>query len=227
MKIFGVIPAYNEGERLAGTVEICLPYVDHLVVVDDGSTDKNFVAPPSNNKVTFLRHCINRGQGAALRTGTEAALKLGADIIVHLDADGQHDPSDIAVLIDPIKNNEADIVFGSRFMGIEPAGMPFKRRLLIRGIRFFNLWVLGIPKSLTDPQSGLRAMNARAARLIQFNQDRMAHASEILQLVTRSTLRWKEVPAHVRYTQESLSKGQKSLDALKVTWQFIIGAFTK
>lgn len=228
MKVVGVMPAYNEAARIGDTVRACLSYVDLLVVVDDGSSDTTLAAAKAitDARIVVLRHRINRGQGAALRTGTEAALRLGADVVVHLDADGQHDASDAPRLIEPIAQGQADVVFGSRFMGVDPVGMPRKRRLLMRGIKLFNAFALGIPKTLTDPQSGFRAMNAVAARRITFRQDRMAHASEILRLVTRSDLRWMEVPALVRYTEESLRKGQKTTDALKITWQFIIGAFT-
>lgn len=226
MNVIGVVPAFNEAGRISATLSACLPYLDRIVVVDDGSSDTT-AQDAVMDKIVVLRHKINRGQGAALRTGTEAALKLGADIVVHLDADGQHHPEDIPALIQPIVDGKFDVVFGSRFMGIEPEGMPFSRRILMVGIKIFNALMLGITKDMTDPQSGMRAMSASAARSIPFCQDRMAHASEILRLVTRSDLRWVEVPVHVRYTQESLHKGQKSLDALKIVWQLFVGVFIR
>ncbi len=226
MQVIGVVPAFNEAGRISATLSACLPYLDKIVVVDDGSTDAT-AQDAVMDKVVVLRHQINRGQGASLRTGTQAALKLGADIIVHLDADGQHHPEDIPTLIAPIVDGKEDVVFGSRFMGIEPEGMPFARRFLMVGIKLFNALMLGITKNMTDPQSGMRAMSASAAESIPFSQDRMAHASEILRLVTRSKLRWVEVPVHVRYTQDSLRKGQKSTDALKIVWQLFVGAFIR
>lgn len=226
MRIIGVIPAYNESGRIAATINCCRPFVDGLIVVDDGSTD----GTESEAKlagICVLRHKTNRGQGAALRTGTEAALRQGADIIVHLDADGQHDPAEIPSLIAPIVADSADVVLGSRFLGIKPTGMPLTRRLLLKAGRNFNAFALGIPKSVTDPQSGLRAFNAKAAGSVSFKQDKVAHASEILRIITRSNLRWLEVPSHVRYTPESIKKGQKNLDALRIAWQLFIGVFTK
>src|SRR5690606_30840161 len=121
---------------------------------------------------TVVTHVLNRGQGAALRTGTEAALARGADVIVHVDADGQHDPDQLPGLLAPIEKGEADMVFGSRFMGIKAEGMPFSRRLLLGAAKWFSRIALGIPASFTDPQSGLRAMTAEAARGIDFRQDR-------------------------------------------------------
>lgn len=227
MKIIGVIPAFNEAARIQATVDACLPFVDELIVIDDGSADNTFRVAKAIPGVYAIRHTINRGQGAALRTGTNAAIHLAADIIVHLDADGQHNPAQIPDLVDIIKNNQADVVFGSRFMGQDPEGMPRTRRILLWGGRWFNTFVQGIPRTVTDPQSGFRALNRKAALQIDFKQDRMAHASEILKIVTRSNLRWQEVPVKVIYTVDSLKKGQKNTDALKIAWQLLLGLFTK
>jgi glycosyltransferase involved in cell wall biosynthesis len=227
MKVIGVIPAYNEQGRIERTVSACLPFVDELVVVDDGSADLTFSNIPKNPAIHAIRHAINRGQGAALRTGTKAALMLGADIIIHIDADGQHSPAQIPALIEPIKLTQADIVFGSRFLESQPQGMPRSRRLLLWGARWFNTFTQGIPRTITDPQSGFRALSHASALELNFKQDRMAHASEILKLATRSNLRWREVPIQVIYTQEILAKGQKNTDALKIAWQLFIGIFTK
>ncbi|HWQ99260.1 MAG TPA: glycosyltransferase family 2 protein [Candidatus Methylomirabilis sp.] len=222
MKVYAVIPAYHEASRIRGTVEGVRPFVDSVVVVDDGSGDGT--APVARETgATVLRHAINRGQGAALRTGTDAALRLGADVIVHVDADGQHDPALIPTLVQPLTEGRADVVFGSRFMGLLPSDMPWSRRVLLRAARSFNSLVMGIPRRVTDPQSGMRAMTREAALLVDFRQDRMAHCSEILRLVTRSPLRWLEVPIRVRYTSESLAKGQRSADAFKIVWQLLIG----
>lgn len=219
-----VIAAYHEETRLPQVLEAVLPHVDAIVVVDDGSTDRTAEMAARPN-VWLLRHPINRGQGAALRTGTVAALELGADIILHLDADGQHDPNYIQAMTQPIELGHADVVFGSRFLGIPMDGAPASRRILHVAIRIFNRWVLGIPVSMTDPQSGFRAFSAAAARGIPFHQDRMAHASEILRRVTHSAWRWQEVPVRVMYSEETLKKGQKTTDAFKIVWQLVLGAF--
>ena len=224
MKILAVIPAFCEESRVAETVRGVMPFVQTTLVIDDGSRDGTAEAARAAGAVV-LRHAVNRGQGAALKTGTVAALRFGADAIVHVDADGQHDPSAIPSLIEPLRSGTHDIVFGSRFLGMDPEAIPSSRRALLIGARVFNRLALGIPRSVTDPQSGLRAMTAEAARSIPFSQDRMAHASEILRLVTRSRLRWMEVPARVRYTPEALAKGQRSSDALKIVWQLLMGSF--
>ncbi|MFA5185748.1 MAG: glycosyltransferase family 2 protein [Patescibacteria group bacterium] len=226
MRVIAVIPALNEASRIGETIEKVKPLVDGIIVIDDGSADATSEAAKAAG-ATVLRHAINRGQGAGLKTGTVAALRLGADVIVHIDADGQHDPSFIPVLVEPIKNGMADVVMGSRFMGLQPVGVPLTRKLLHRAIRIFNSLVMGIPKKLTDPQSGLRALNSKAAQQLDFKQDRMAHCSELLKLITRSELRWQEVPVKVIYSKDTLAKGNQNLDAVKIAWQLLIGMFDR
>ncbi len=225
MRVFAVIAAFREVPRVRASVEACLPYVERVIVVDDGSHDGT-AEEAEKGGAFVLRHVINRGQGAALKTGTLAALQMGAEYIVHIDADGQHDPSYIPALLKPIVEGEADVVFGSRFMGIKAVGMPLKRRVLMVGIRLFNIFVLGIPSHVTDPQTGLRAFHADAGRKLDFQQDRMAHCSEILRAVTYR-FRWKEVPVEVRYSKETMAKGQWRGGALRVVWHLLIGSFRK
>lgn len=226
MKVIAVIPAYTEATRIKNTIRAVLSFVDQAVVVDDGSPDQTGVQARKTG-VVVLRHSINRGQGAALRTGTQAALRLGADIVLHIDADGQHDPLSIPNVLQPLMEKRLDVVFGSRFLGQEAAGMPLNRRWLLSGARTFNALIVGVPRKITDPQSGFRAFTAEAAERIVFCQDRMAHCSEILRLVTRSNLHWGEVPVRVYYSTESLRKGQKSWDAARIAWQLFLGVFTR
>ncbi len=224
MRLIAVIPAYNEASRLEGVLARLRPFVAGVVVVDDGSSDDTSrVAKKAG--VVVLRHGVNRGQGAALRTGTIAALRLGADVVAHLDADGQHHPEALMDALIPLRDGEVDIVLGSRFLGVDPEGMPKQRRMLLLAGRSFNQWTLGIPATVTDPQSGFRLLRAEAARALVFRQDRMAHASELLRAITRSSWRWKEVPVPVSYSKETLAKGQKIHDAPRIAWQLLLGMF--
>lgn len=114
MKTTAIVPVYNENpEQLAQVLAGLKNYVDDIVVVDDGSVS-NYSLPITH--CTLLRHEINRGQGAALQTGTDFAVKNGAEIIIHFDADGQHNPKDIPALIKPIEEGRVDFVFGSRYL---------------------------------------------------------------------------------------------------------------
>ena len=224
MKVIAVMPAYKEESRIAAAILGVKPLVDQVVVVDDGSEDGTADEARKAGAVV-LAHAINRGQGAALKTGTEAALKLGADIILHVDADGQHHPESIPAVLAPVKEGKADVVFGSRFLGLESEGMPFTRRVVLVLGRVFSQVALGIPRHMTDPQSGFRAMTAAAARAIDFKQDRRAHCSEIMRLVTRSGLRWVEVPVRISYTEATLAKGNKTSDAFRIAWHLFLGLF--
>lgn len=224
MKVIAVIPAWNEAPRLRGVLASLIPQVSEIVVVDDGSGDET-AEIARGESVHVIRHSLNRGQGAALKTGTLAALKLGAEVVVHLDADGQHDPAMLSTLLAPLTSNQADIVYGSRFLGIEAEGMPPSRRVLLKAARKFSTYVLGVPHTITDPQSGLRAMKRQVAEGLVFQQDGMAHCSEILRFVTRSPFRWQEVAVPVLYTQASLQKGQKASHAFKIVWELLLGSF--
>lgn len=225
MKTVVVVPAFQEEKRVGDVVRGLTSAGFEVVVVDDGSTDQSGAVAREAGAIV-LRHAINRGQGAALRTGTEAALRLGADVVVHFDADGQHDPSFLVSFIEPIARKEVDVVFGSRFLGLEAEGMPVVRRMVLVGGRFFSNYALGIPRTVTDPQNGLRALSAQAARTLAYRQDGKAHCSEILRLVTRSGLRWREVPVRVRYTDETLAKGNKTTDAFHIVWHLFLGLFS-
>ena len=225
-RIFAVIPAFCERNRITETIQGIRPFVDDVIVVDDGSGDDT-ARFAQNEGIVVLRHMVNRGQGAALRTGTEAALRLGASFILHIDADGQHDPCSIPRMFAPLIRREADVVFGSRFLGEQAIGMPQSRKALLHAARAFNALVVGVPRRVTDPQSGFRAFTAEAARQTTFTQDRMAHCSEILRRVTRSNLRWCEVPVRVLYSEESLQKGQKPWHAFRIVWQLFLGTFMK
>jgi glycosyltransferase involved in cell wall biosynthesis len=139
-----------------------------------------------------------------LGTGISAALRLGAEVIVTFDADGQHDPNDIMRLLEPIDVGEAEVVIGSRML--EPQGMPYRRRLanLLANVAtylLFGAWT-------TDSQSGLRAFSRRAAARMQIMTTGMEVSSEIIAETVRHRLQWREVPVKAIYTAYSLSKGQ-------------------
>lgn len=158
-----LIPAYNEGSRLDGVlrkVREAAPGFD-VIVVDDGSHDATGdVASAAGARV--LRHPFNLGYGAALQTGYKYALRCGTEYLVQMDADGQHDPSDIQTLIDPVVDGSLDLVVGSRFLGVGDYHMSAVRnvgRALFQSIvRFFGL-------RITDPTSGFQAMNRSVIEL--------------------------------------------------------------
>ncbi len=222
MNIVAVIPAYNEESRVAHALRDALLYVNQAVVVDDCSND-NTAKVARENGAHVLRHVINRGQGAALQTGTRFALEnLGADIIVHFDADGQMQGSDIASLIKPITEGMADIVLGSRFINGTPS-MPMSRKIILMLGVLFTLCVSGI--KLTDTHCGFRALSRDCAQRLVITRDRMAHASEIIDLIKVLKLRFMEHPVNIKYSAESLAKGQSAFGALLIVKDILKSKF--
>jgi len=220
-QVWIVVPAYNEAPRLTQTLQLLLPHYAHVVVIDDGSQDDTSEVALAEGAWT-IRHPVNCGQGAALQTGIDFALAQGADVIVTFDADGQHAPEEIGRLVEPIRAGRAEVVLGSRFLG-RTEGMPVARRLALLGGVVFTRWFSWI--RVTDTHNGLRALSRAAARKIRIHENRMAHASEIVHQIRLLGLSYCERPVTVRYTTESLAKGQSTWNALAILGQFIVGRF--
>ena len=221
MRLVAVIPALNESASIKAVVQGARKYVDEVIVVDDGSSDDTGSIARQAGAVV-VRHIINRGQGAAEQTGTDLAIRRGADIIIHLDADGQHDPNDIPKLIAPLQSRMADIVLGSRFLG-QAVNIPIFRKILLKAGAFFIFTFTGL--RLSDSQNGFRAMTRSTAKLINITQDGMAHATEIIDQISEQDLRYQEVPVTVRYTPYSIGRGQSNSNAVKIVWRLIIEKF--
>jgi glycosyltransferase involved in cell wall biosynthesis len=215
---FIIIPCFNEETVLHSTIEPLLHKGYHIIVVDDGSKNQQ-AKSVADLPVLVIRHQQNLGQGAALETGTQYALAKGALYIIHFDADGQHDFSAIEQLLSPIQNNEADVVFGSRFLTKQPS-LPFIRFLLLQAARYINFLFTGL--LLTDAHNGLRAFNRKAAELVRIKENRMAHASEILLYVKKNKLKFTEVPVEVRYTDYSKIKGQSGWNSIRILFDLLL-----
>lgn len=220
MKRIAVIPAYNTEAVVADVVASVRPMVDDVIVVDDGSRDAT-AAKAAAAGARVAVHLINRGQGAALQTGMDLALRHGADIIVHFDSDGQHPSHQIQELVAPIEAGEVDVVLGSRFLDTT-SNVPPVRRAILKAGGIFTRLVSGL--SITDPHSGFRALSRKAAQKIRLRQDRMAHASEFLQLLARHELSYREIPVTIRYTDYSMAHGQSSWNAIRIVIDLIKGS---
>lgn len=200
-----VIPVYNEatviGEVLA---EIRSTGQYTTIVVDDGSGDDSFVQASAHGALA-LRHRINRGKGAAVKTGIMAANLFEADVVVTMDGDGQHDPADIDVLIRPIIEGKNDVVLGSRTLKRDE--MP-KIKVLANYFGNFFTWLLyGI--WVSDSQSGFRAYSKYAALIIDTKADKYEYDSKVIREIKTNRLRFTEVPVQTRYTEYSKGKKQK------------------
>lgn len=176
-----------------------------IVCVDDGSTDASADEARAGGAVV-VQHPINLGQGAALQTGLEYAMRdRQADYFVTFDSDGQHQTSDALAMVNRLEHEPVDIVIGSRFLDQRTEVGLVKRLVLKTAIRFERIST-GV--QLTDAHNGLRAMNRTAAAAIRITQNRMAHASEIVQKIGSSKVRYVEQPVHIVYTDYSRAKGQ-------------------
>jgi glycosyltransferase involved in cell wall biosynthesis len=211
-RISVVVAAYNEARVIAGVVAGVVHAGYDVVVVDDGSSDRTRDLAAAAGAVV-LSHPINLGQGAALQSGIEFALRQGADIVVTFDADGQHRIADAARLVAALHTHGADFALGSRFLG-GAVNQPLSRRILLRLATLFTRLTTGL--SVTDTHNGLRAMTRRGASAIGLKQNRMAHASEILHQIADSGLKFVEVPVTIEYSAYSLAKGQSMGDALVI-----------
>lgn len=211
-----IVPAYNEestiGRVLRGLFE---QGWKEIVVINDGSTDATGETA-KRERATVLRHAINRGQGAALETGNEYARRLGADVVVHFDADDQFDPADIAPAVEKLKRANLDAVLGSRFLDTRSTVPALKRYIILPLARWINFVFTGV--KLTDAHNGFRVLSRRALERIRITQDGMAHNSEIIAELKEQGLRFAEHPVAVRYFEF----GQGPLGGLKIIWDLII-----
>ena len=221
--VWVVIPAFNEAAAIGSVIAELRAFASKIVVVDDGSVDGTADQAHEAGAIV-LRHVINRGQGAALQTGIEYALRRGASAIVTFDSDGQHSPADVPTLVAPLRDGRADIVLGSRFLG-STESMPTLRRIVLHFAVLFTRIVSGL--EVTDAHNGMRAFSRRAASAVHIQLDRMAHASELMDQIRRSGLVYTEVPVHVRYTEYSRQKGQRGVHAVRIAFDYFIGKFVR
>jgi glycosyltransferase involved in cell wall biosynthesis len=213
MTITAILPAYNEEVSIGSIVLHTRQHADRVIVVDDGSIDRTAeLAKLAGAEI--VRHPINKGKGAALKTGFELASQNGAKVIVTLDSDGQHDPEEISKLVVPILKGEADIVNGSRYINGNGKNTPFYRRL---GQTMLDKATnLNSGLHITDTQSGFRAFSVNTVPVFRFRQNGLAIESEMLMDAANAGLKVKEVEIGVRYdvdcsTENPVSHGLKVL----------------
>jgi glycosyltransferase involved in cell wall biosynthesis len=219
-----VIPAYNEESTVAQVVRDAVRVADVVVVVDDGSRDRTSALAAEAGAIV-VRHAVNRGLGGALGTGIAAAVKLGADAVVTMDADGQHRAADAARVFARLAEGNVDFVIGSRMLpGDEGAGKMPVHRVLFNGVGnvltylLFGVWV-------TDSQSGLRGLSRGAAEVIDLRTNGMEVSSEFIKELRERRWRMAEISIPAIYTEYSLSKGQSFLVGVKTAAKLILRRF--
>ena len=201
-KIIAVIPAYNEEKAIATVILETEKHVDKIIVVDDGSTDHTAEIARRMGAIV-ISHPKNMGYGAALITGFKEALKQGADIIVTLDADGQHDPYDIPRLVKPILEEKVDMVIGSRFLA--ETKMPKYREIGVKTIT--KISNIAIKTGITDAQSGYRAYKSSSLKKILplLTEKGMGLSLQLLSKAIQYNFKIKEVPTRISYEVEKPS----------------------
>ncbi len=222
--IWIVIPAYNEAKVIASVLrEVQAAGYRNIVIVDDGSKDRTADEAASVAGTTVLVHRLNRGKGAATKTGIEGAKLLGAGIVVTMDGDGQHDPADIARIIAPILQGEAAVVLGTRLS--DTRGMPWYKVLANALANVLTWYIYGL--WVSDSQSGFRAYRRSALERIDTVTDRYEYDSEVIRQIYLHRLKFREVPIAVRYTEYSMGKAQKQgfVNGLKTLYKMVFNLF--
>ncbi|RON24529.1 cell wall biosynthesis glycosyltransferase [Pseudomonas brassicacearum] len=221
--VWVVIAAFEEGSVIAETVTTLLQHVDNIIVVDDCSRDKT-AAIAFAAGAHVLSHPINLGQGAALQTGITYALQQGGETIVTFDADGQHDAREIAPMLEALETSDADLVLGSRFLG-KTKNISTRRRLLLGAALFYTRVTARI--KITDVHNGFRVLTRKFCETFEFQQNRMAHASEILDHIAVHRTPFIEFPVTITYTDYSIRKGQKGINAIRILMELLMGRISK
>lgn len=217
--VWVVIPVFNEAQVLEQVVRQTLAVFPNVVCVDDGSRDGS-VEAVLRTGAHLVRHPVNLGQGAALQTGlTYARAQRGARYFVMFDADGQHRLEDASAMVAVARSGEADVVLGTRFAQ-NADSVPLLKRIVLRTAVLLS--PAGRKLKLTDAHNGLRVLTRPVADDLQITMNGMAHASEIVSYLGRSSWRVREVPVSIRYTEYSRSKGQSLLNGVNILFDLSI-----
>lgn len=216
-----IIPAYNEAENIGVVLQKIpkqiLGLKTEVIVVVDGATDRTESIVRRFN-IPVVIHRINRGGGAALKAGYELALERKAQIVVTIDADGQHDPTEVVELVRPIIANEADLVNGSRVLGHYEKGDPVRAA----GVFWFNKLISLLTLTrVTDASNAFRAIRVSELARLELKEDQF-HASELLIDALKKGLRFEEVPITVK---RRLSGESKKPPSLRYGWGFTKAIF--
>jgi glycosyltransferase involved in cell wall biosynthesis len=198
-----IVPAFNEAGSIAETISRIRGIGDQvkqiglllrILVIDDGSTDGTAAIATTSGADQLVRHRRNRGLGAAVRSGLEAAAGSGADYVVKFDAEMQHEAADIVAIVSPLVANEADLVYGDRFSRIEYR-MPVVRRWGNAAFRKLMIWLTGWP--ITDSQPGIFGANREYLRVFDMPGD-YNYTQQILLDAFLKDMRFQQVPVHFR-----------------------------
>lgn len=219
-KIYVVVPVFNEDKVLKFVLDDLTSYnLWEVIVVNDGSND-NSRSICNNYNIKIIDHSVNSGQGAAIRTGINYAIRNNADIICTFDSDGQHRVEDLQNMINlMLENEKIDVVIGSRFIN-NVSKIPFRRKIALKFAILLSKFIFG--GNFTDVHNGLRVFNNNSARKINLVSNRMEHASLISESITKYKMRFVEMPVDIIYSEYSISKGQKLKDIIMTGFKLLL-----
>lgn len=207
MKVFAIIPAFNEGNRIGNVLENVKEYVDEIIVIDDHSKD-NTLESTKNHNIKSIRLTANMGAGFATRVGCDLAFNNGADIVVTLDADGQHDPSYIPKMVQALTDNNLDIIYGTRPRN---KNMRFAKRVGNSIMSNFIKVLFRI--NISDSQTGYHAFTKDAYQKLKWESDRYGVVSEFVVKTAHKKLKYSEIEVPTIYNEKE--DGMKPKDAAK------------
>ena len=213
--VYLVVPAFNEEKTVSQIIEGIAEKGYKVILVNDGSKDKTLEFAIESkrkypNQIFVVSHVINRGLGAALKTGMVLALEKGAKYIVTFDADGQHEIEDIPKVCKPLVDGEADVVIGARPFEDMPLSKSFANYIMNA------LTLIFYGRKVKDSQSGLRAFTAHAADVINIVSRGYGVSSEFIKEISDKNLRLEEVTITTIYTPETQNKGTDAIVGLRI-----------
>ncbi|MCK9272038.1 DUF2304 family protein [Candidatus Gracilibacteria bacterium] len=231
-----LIRAFNEESAIIKVLEgILKKGFRKIIIVNDGSADntgrvaKDFISKNKDKHILLLTHLINRGGGAANKTGFEFLKKYGDDLkvkwVVTYDADGQMDVDDMDLFLRIIKENKnLDVLLGSRFItGGTAQNIPALRKIILSGSKIITYFLNGM--WVSDPHNGYRVISLDFIKKINITSDNMAYASEFIEEISRLKAKYIEVPVNIKYSEYSLGKGQKNSNAFKILFELLYKKF--
>jgi len=211
-RVFAVIPAYNEEKRIYEVVKNTKKYVDNVIVVDDGSSDKTKEIA-KKAKAIVLRHLVNLGKGASLKTGCDFAIENKADIIIVIDADNQHNPKEIPNFLESIKKHDVVLAYRRRNKNM-PQTMQFGNWFINKTIKF----LYGI--KIKDSQCGYRAFTSKAYKKLRWKASDYSMESEMITNIGKNKLSYAEIPVETIYSDKY--KGTTIFDGIKIVIDLLI-----
>lgn len=218
--VYLVVPAYNEEKHVETVLRDISKLGYHIILVNDGSKDNTLeiarsVQKDYPNQIYIVSHIINRGLGAALKTGMTDALKHNAKYIITFDADGQHAFEDIPKVLKPLQDKKVDAVIGSRIF----EDMPTTKRFANNVMNILTHVFYGI--KVKDSQSGLRAFSSEAAKKIDVVSAGYGVSSEFIKEIKNNQISFDEVPITTIYTDETQHKGTNAIVGIKIMFKMI------